>query len=42
MTVFVESLKMLYKDKKITLEKLESLLNENKISRKEYDYIFKK
>lgn len=42
MTVFVESLKRLYKDKKITLEKLESLLNENKISRKEYDYIFKK
>ena len=41
-TVFIESLKRLYNDKKITSEKLESLLIDKKISRKEYDYIFKK
>lgn len=39
MSPFVESLKRLYQTNKITIEKLNSLLNEEKISQVEYDYI---
>lgn len=41
MTVLVESLKRLYTDNKITLEKIQSLLKENKINKEQYDYIVK-
>ena len=41
MTVLVESLKRLYTDNKITLEKIQSLLKEDKINKEQYDYIVK-
>lgn len=41
MTVFVESLKRLYKDRKVSLDKITNLLKEKKINQKEYDYIIK-
>ena len=39
MSVFIESLKRLYRTEKITLVKLDSLKAEEKISQDEYDYI---
>ena len=42
MTIFVETLKRLYKDERITLEKVTSLLKDKKINQKQYDYIVSK
>ena len=44
MTAFVESLKRLYSkgSKSITKEKLESLVEERKITQEDFDYITKK
>lgn len=39
MTIFAESLKRLYKEDKVTLSKIKALLNENKITQDEYEYI---
>ncbi len=39
MRTLVESLRRLYAKDKITLEKLQELLNEGTINQKEYDYI---
>jgi hypothetical protein len=39
MSVFIESLQRLYHMKKITKEKLDSLLATNKITKAEYEYI---
>lgn len=39
MRTLVESLRRLYAKDKITLEKLQELLNEDTINQKEYDYI---
>lgn len=39
MSVFVESLKRLYKKGRITVAKLQELLNDGKISQEEYNYI---
>ena len=39
MTIFVESLKRLYKNDNSLLEKLKELLNNEKITQDEYDYI---
>ena len=39
MSVFIESLKRLYKAGKVTVEKLDTLKTEEKISQEEYDYI---
>lgn len=39
MSPFVESLKRLYQANRISIEKLNSLLNEVKISQTEYNYI---
>jgi hypothetical protein len=39
MSPFVESLRRLYQANRISIEKLNSLLNEEKISQTEYNYI---
>ena len=39
MTILVESLKRLYSDEKIDIINVKKLLEENKISQEEYDYI---
>lgn len=39
MNPFVESLKRLYKNKKIDGDKIAVLLKENKITQEEYEYI---
>ena len=42
MTVFVESLKRLYKKDNSLLEKIKELLKNEKITQDEYDYIVNK
>jgi hypothetical protein len=42
MTGFIDALRKLYIQENISLEKLEKMLNENKITNDEYDYIIKK
>ena len=42
MTIFVESLKRLYKNDYSLLEKIKELLNNEKITQDEYDYIVNK
>lgn len=39
MRTFVESLRRLYRQHRITIEKLQQFLAEGKISQEEYDYI---
>lgn len=39
MSVFVETLKRLYINKKVTKSKIDSLLKEKKLNKSEYDYI---
>ena len=39
MTIIVESIKRLYRDGKVTIEKIDQLLNEKKINKEEYNYI---
>lgn len=39
MTLFIESLYRLYKDKQIKKEKIDELLSSKKITQREYDYI---
>ena len=39
MTILIESLKRLYKNQKINLDKIENLLKENKITQEQYNYI---
>jgi hypothetical protein len=39
MTIFIEVLKRRYAENKIAIEKLNTLLNSNKITQEEYDYI---
>lgn len=39
MSMFVESVKRLYKDQRISLPKLDELLKNNKITQEEYTYI---
>ena len=41
MTVFVDSLKRLYQNQKVSLEKIQDLLKDNKINTEEYEYIIK-
>lgn len=41
MTVFVEIVRELYKNKKVNLEKVRELLSEKKISQEQYEYIVK-
>lgn len=42
MTIIVESIKRLYKDGKVPIEKINQLLNEKKINKEEYDFIISK
>ncbi|MEE1445851.1 hypothetical protein [Faecalibacillus intestinalis] len=42
MTIFVQSLSRLYKIDKISLDKLNELLENKKITQEEYDYIISK
>lgn len=42
MTIFVQSLSRLYKIAKISLDKLNELLENKKITQEEYDYIISK
>lgn len=42
MTIFVESLKRLYKNDNFLLGKIKELLNNEKITQDEYDYIVNK
>lgn len=39
MSVFVETLKRLYVNKKVTKSKIDNLLKEKKLNKSEYDYI---
>ena len=39
MTLFVESLARLYKNKQVKKEKIDELLSSKKITQQEYDYI---
>lgn len=39
MSVFVESLARLYRARKITLEQIQKMLYEGKITQEEYEYI---
>lgn len=39
MTILIESLRRLYVNKKITLEKIYSLLQDKKITQEQYNYI---
>ena len=39
MSPFVESLARLYRNGKVTKEKIQSLLDKNKITQIEYDYV---
>ena len=39
MTQFIESLQRLYKENKVSNQKLERLLTDKKINKQEYDYI---
>ena len=41
MTVFIDSLKRLYQNQKVSLEKIQDLLKGNKINTEEYYYIIK-
>ena len=41
MSIFVESLKRIFHDGKVSEEKLQQLLKENKINKEEFDYITK-
>lgn len=41
MSIFVESLKRIFRDGKVSEEKLQQLLKENKINKEEFDYITK-
>ena len=41
MNQLIESLKRLYRDGKITKEKLQKMLKDKKITQVEYDYIMK-
>lgn len=42
MSILVESLKRLFKNEQITLDKLNNMLSEKKISQDEYNYIINK
>lgn len=39
MRTFVESLKRLYRQGRVTIEKLQQFMSEGKISQEEFDYI---
>ena len=42
MTIFAESLKRLYENGKVSLDKIKELLNSKKINQEEYNYITNK